>query len=272
MSATAVARAPLAAPASGLPGLLANTATITARNLQRLVRVPTLLVFATVQPVLFVLLFTYTYGGAIHPPGVDRYVDYLLPGIFVLSIAFGASQTGVAIADDLASGMLDRFRALPMARSAVLGGRAVADAVRNLFVLTLMTGVGAAIGFRFHAGAAAAVAAIGLALLVGLAFSWVNALLGLLVGDAESAGLAGLLGVIPLIFVSSTFVPVATMPGWLQAFAKVNPVTITVDALRALCLGGPTATPLWQALALIGGLLAISAPAAVWRYRHIAAP
>jgi ABC transporter DrrB family efflux protein len=186
----------------------------------------------------------------------------------VLAIAFGASQTGVAIADDLATGMIDRFRALPMARSAVLAGRAAADAVRNLFVLGLMTAIGAAIGFRFHAGPGAALAAIGLALLVGLAFSWINALIGLLVRDAESAGLAGLLTVIPLIFTSSTFVPVATMPGWLQAFAKINPVTVTVDALRALCLGGPTAGPVWHALAWLGGLLAVTIPAAVLRYRH----
>ncbi len=269
MSATTSASP--AVPAGRPAELLANTATITGRNLHRLVRVPTLIAFATVQPVMFVLLFNYTYGGAIHPPGVDRYINYILPGTFVLAIAFGASQTGVAVADDLTSGMIDRFRALPMARSAVLAGRAAADAVRNLFVLGLMTGVGAAIGFRFHAGAAAAAAAIGLAVLVGLAFSWVNALFGLLVRDAESAGLAGLLGVIPLIFASSTFVPVATMPGWLQAFAKVNPVTVTVDALRVLCLGGPTATHVWQALAWVAALLAVSVPAAVASYRHTTA-
>jgi len=262
------AATPVTVQAGGPGWLLANTATVTGRNLHRLVRVPTLIAFATAQPVMFVLLFTYAFGGAIHPPGVQHYVDYLLPGIFVLAIAFGASQTGVAIADDLATGMIDRFRALPMARSAVLAGRTAADAVRNLFVLALMTGVGAAIGFRFHAGPGAALAAIGLALLVGLAFSWINALLGLLVRDAESAGLAGLLTVIPLIFTSSTFVPVVTMPGWLQAFAKVNPITVTVDALRALCLGGPTAGPVWHALAWIGGLLAATIPAAVLRYRH----
>lgn len=251
--------------------LLANTATITGRNLYRLIRVPTLIAFATVQPVMFVLLFTYAFGGAIHPPGVERYIDYLLPGIFVLAIAFGASQTGVAIADDLASGMIDRFRALPMARAAVLAGRAAADAIRNLFVLGLMIGVGAAIGFRFHAGPAAALGAVALALAVGVAFSWSNALVGLLVRDAESAGLAGILAVVPLIFTSSTFVPVATMPGWLQAFAKVNPITITVDALRTLCLGGATATHLWQALAWIGGLLVVTVPAATIRYRRTSA-
>ena len=251
--------------------LLGDVSAITGRNLRRLIRVPTLIAFATVQPVLFVLLFTYVFGGAIHPPGVDKYVDFLLPGIFVLSIAFGASQTGVAIADDLATGMIDRFRALPMTRSAVLAGRTVADAVRNLFVLLLMTGVGYVIGFRFHAGAAAAAAAIGLAVLIGVAFSWINALVGLLVHDAETAGLAGLMPVIVLVFTSSTFVPVATMPGWLQAFAKVNPITVTVDALRALVLGGPTATHVWQALAWIIGLLAVTVPIAVLRYRHTTA-
>ena len=250
---------------------LANTATVTGRNLRRLVRVPTLIAFATAQPVMFVLLFTYAFGGAIHPPGVLHYVDYLLPGLVVLAIAFGASQTGVAIAEDLTSGMIDRFRALPMTRSAVLAGRALADVVRNLFVLPLMTGVAAAIGFRFHAGPAAALAAAGIALAIGLAFSFANALLGLLVRNAESAGLAGLLPVIALIFTSSTFVPVATMPGWLQAFAKANPVTATVDALRVLCLGGPTTTPVLHALTWTGALLAVTIPAAVTRYRRTTA-
>ena len=267
---TTISTARSASASAGPAWVLANVATVTGRNLRRLVRVPTLIVFATVQPVLFVLLFTYAFGGAIHPPGVTRYIDYLLPGIWVVAIAFGASQTGVAIADDLATGMIDRFRALPMARSAVLAGRTAADAVRNLFVLALMTAVGYAIGFRFHAGAAAALAAIGLAVAVGVTFSWFNALLGLLVRDAESAGLAGLLAVIPLIFTSSTFVPVATMPGWLQALAKVNPITVTVDALRALCLGGPTAASVWHAVAWISGLLVVTVPLAVTRYRRTA--
>ena len=249
----------------------AENRAVTGRNLRRLTRVPTLIAFATAQPIMFVLLFTYAWGGAIHPPGVDRYIDYALPGIWVLAIAFGASQTGVALAEDLATGMIDRFRALPMARSAVLAGRVTADALRNLFVLVLMTGVGYAIGFRFHAGLGAALAAVVLALAVGVAFSWIFALLGLLVRDAESAGIGGLLAVIPLIFTSSTFVPVATFPGWLQAFANVNPITVTVDALRALCLGGPTLTAVWQAVFWIGGLVAVVMPAAVIRYRHTTA-
>jgi ABC transporter DrrB family efflux protein len=251
--------------------LVADTVTITERNLRRLVRIPTLIAFATVQPALFVLLFTYAWGGAVHPPGVERYIDYALPGIWVLAIAFGASQTGVAFADDLTTGMLDRFRVLPMARSAVLAGRVAADVVRNLFVLVLMTGIGFAIGFRFHAGPVATFAAFGLAVVVGISFSWIFALLGLLVRDPESAGIGGLLAVIPLIFTSSTFVPVATFPGWLQAFAKANPITSTVDALRALSLGGPTATYVLQAVAWLVVLLGIAVPAAILRYRHTCA-
>ncbi len=250
----------------------ASVATITARNLRRLLRVPTLLVFATVQPVLFVLLFTYAFGGALHVPGVAHYIDYLLPGIFVLAIGFGASQTGVAIAEDLSTGMIDRFRSLPITAAAVLAGRVAADALRNLFVVALMIGVGSAIGFRFHAGPAAALAAVALAVATGLAFSWLNQLLGLAVRDPESAGLAGLFPVIILFFTSSALVPVVTMPGWLQAFAKANPITVITDALRALCLGGPTTRPAIEATAWIAGLLAVTVPAAIAGYRHATAP
>ena len=159
---------------------LANTGTITARNLRRLARVPTLIALATIQPILLVVLFNYGFGGAVHLPGVTRYIDYLLPGVFVLAIGFGASQTGVAVAEDLASGMIDRFRSLPIASASVLSGRVAADAVRNLFVAGLMIAVGSAIGFRFHAGPGAALATVGLALTAGIAFSWLNLLLGIL--------------------------------------------------------------------------------------------
>ncbi len=248
--------------------VLAGIAIITGRNLRRLVRVPTLLVFATVQPVLFVLLFTYAFGGAVHVPGITRYIDYLLPGILVLAIGFGASQTGVAIAEDLATGMIDRFRSLPISGGAVLAGRVAADALRNLLVAGLMIGVGAAIGFRFHAGPAAALAAVALAVAAGLAFSWLNLLLGLAAREPESAGLAGLFPVIILFFTSSTLVPVATMPGWLQAFAKANPITVITGALRALCLGGATTRPVAEATAWLLGLLAITVPAAIASYRR----
>jgi ABC transporter DrrB family efflux protein len=245
-----------------------SVAVITGRNLRRLVRVPTLLVFATLQPVLFVLLFTYAFGGAVRVPGTARYIDYLLPGIFVLSIGFGASQTGVAIAEDLGTGMIDRFRSLPITGAAVLAGRVAADALRNLFVVLLMTGVGAAVGFRFHAGAGPAAAAVVLAVATGVAFSWLNLLLGLAVRDPESAGLAGIFPVVILFFTSSVLVPVATMPGWLQAFAKANPVTVVTDALRALCLGGPATRPVIEATLWLAALLAITIPAAIGRYRH----
>jgi ABC-2 type transport system permease protein/oleandomycin transport system permease protein len=248
--------------------VLGSVAVITARNLRRLVRVPTLLVFATVQPVLFVLLFTYAFSGAVHVPGAAHYIDYLLPGIFVLAIGFGASQTGVAVAEDLAVGMIDRFRSLPITAAAVLAGRVAADALRNLFVVALMIGAGSVIGFRFHAGAAAALAAVALVVVTGVGFSWLNLLLGLAVRDPESAGLAGLFPIIILFFTSSTLVPVATMPGWLQAFAKANPITVIADTLRALCLGGATARPVLEAAACLAGLLAVTVPAAVASYRH----
>jgi ABC-2 type transport system permease protein/oleandomycin transport system permease protein len=248
------------------PSALASIGTLTARNLLRLVRVPTVIAFATVQPILFVLLFTYGFGGAVRVPGVARYIDFLLPGLFVLAIGFGASQTGVAVAEDLANGMIDRFRSLPITRASVLAGRVTADAVRNLFVVGLMIAVGSAIGFRFHAGLIPALTAVLLAVGIGVAFSWLNLLIGLLVRDSESAGLAGLFPVIVLVFTSSTLVPVATMPGWLQAFAKVNPVTVVVDALRALCLGGPIVAQVAQALAWIGGLLVLTVPLAISVY------
>ena len=249
---------------------LANTATITARNLRRLARVPTLIALATIQPILLVVLFNYGFGGAVHVPGVTHYIDYLLPGLFVLAIGFGASQTGVAVAEDLATGMIDRFRSLPIASASVLTGRVAADAVRNLFVVGLMIAVGAAIGFRFHAGPGAALATVGLAVAAGIAFSWLNLLLGIVVRDAETAGLAGLFPIIILFFTSSALVPVATMPGWLQAFAKANPITAITDALRALCLGGPTIQPVAEAVAWLIGLLAVTVPATIARYRRTA--
>ena len=167
--------------------------------------------------------------------------------------------------------MIDRFRSLPMARVAVLAGRGVADAVRNLFVVGLMIGVGYLAGFRFHAGVGAALGVVILAVAVGLAFSWVNALLGLLVKEAESAGLVGLFPVIVLAFSSSTLVPVATMPSWLQAFAKVNPITIIVDALRSLCLGGITASSVAPAVAWVVGILLVTVPLATLRYQQTTA-
>jgi ABC transporter DrrB family efflux protein len=248
----------------------ADAAAVTRRNLYRYVRVPTLLLFSTIQPVMFVLLFTYVFGGAIQVPGVDNYVDFLMAGILVQTVIFGSTQTGVGLAEDMSRGMVDRFRSLPMARSAVLAGRTTSDTVRNLFVVCLMLVVGTLVGFRFHAGVVPAVGAVGLALAFGLAFSWISALIGLSVRDVESAQAAGFVWVFPLVFASSAFVPVDTMPGWLQTFADINPVTITVNALRALTLGGPTARPVLESLAWIAGILLVFVPLAVNRYRRAA--
>jgi ABC transporter DrrB family efflux protein len=248
----------------------ADAAAVTKRNLYRYIRVPTLLLFSTIQPIMFVLLFTYVFGGAIQVAGVDNYIDFLMAGILVQTVIFGSTQTGVGLAEDMSRGMVDRFRSLPMARSAVLAGRTLSDTVRNLFVVCLMLVVGTLVGFRFHAGVVPALGAVGLALAFGLAFSWISALIGLSVRDVESAQAAGFVWVFPLVFASSAFVPIATMPGWLQAFADINPVTITVNALRALTLGGPTVRPVLEAMAWIAGILLVFVPLAVNRYRRAA--
>jgi ABC-2 type transport system permease protein/oleandomycin transport system permease protein len=246
--------------------VVSDALAVTKRNLLKYIRIPSLLVFSTIQPVMFVLLFAYVFGGAIKVPGV-KYIDFLMPGIFVQTAIFGSTQTGVGLAEDLSRGLIDRFRSLPMARSAVLAGRTMSDTVRNLFVILLMSGVGGLIGFRFHAGILAFAAGLAIALLFGLAFSWVSALIGLALRDVESTQAASFVWIFPLTFASSAFVPVKSMPGWLQAWAKVNPVSVTVDTLRALFLGGPTATHLWKSLAWIVGMLLVFVPLAVNRYR-----
>jgi ABC transporter DrrB family efflux protein len=253
---------------------------ITKRNLLRYVRVPTLLVFSTIQPVMFVLLFRYVFGGAIKLPIPNvSYVDFLMPGIFVQTVVFGSTQTGVGLAEDLAGGMIERFRSLPMARSAVLAGRTLSDTVRNLFVMLLMTGVGMLVGFRFHGGLLAAILALAVALAFGFAFSWISALIGLTAGNVEAAQASSFVWIFPLTFASAAFVPLQSMPGWLEAWAKINPVTIVVQALRALALGGDTATRLqggsaithvWQAVAWIVGILVVFVPLSVRRYRRTA--
>lgn len=253
--------------AGALTAGLRDTVAMTRRNLYHYLRVPALVAVAVAQAVLFVVMFSYVFGGAIETPGV-AYVDYLMPGIVVLAVAFGSPNTGVGLAEDLTTGMLDRFRSLPMARPALLAGRTLADAVRNLFVVLVMVGVGHLIGFRFHAGPLAAVAAIALPVAVGYVLSWFAALVGLATGDAETAGTASLLPIIPLAFTSSAFVPLDTMPGWLQAWADINPITHIVDAIRACIIGGPTATPVLQSLGWLAALSALVVPLALRRYHQ----
>jgi ABC transporter DrrB family efflux protein len=235
------------------------------RNLRRLIRLPQLLVFATIQPVMFVLLFRYVFGGAIHV-AQGSYVDYLIPGVMVQTVVFGATSTAVGLSQDMSQGIIDRFRSLPMARSAVLAGRTISDLVRNVFVVLLMVVVGELVGFRFHNGFIPAVAAIGVALLLGYSLSWVFALVGQAVADPETAQLAGFLPIFPLVFASSVFTPIASMPGWLQAFAKNQPITRVADTVRALTQGGPVATNLLWTLGWCAGILAVFVPLAVRRY------
>ncbi|MCL4448094.1 MAG: ABC transporter permease [Actinobacteria bacterium] len=240
---------------------------IAKRNLLRYVRLPNLLVMSVVQPIMFVLLFNYVFGGVLKLTIQGSYIDYLMPGIFAQAVIFGSVQTGIGLAQDLSTGMFDRFRSLPMARSAVLVGRTLADTGRNVFVILLMAGVGAIIGFRFEAGITAAIAAMALVLMFGLSFSWLSAVIGLITKDVEAAQAASIIWIMPLTFASSAFVPVATMPGWLQAFAKADPVSHTANALRSLFMGGPVATQLWETIVWLVGILLVTVPLAVFLYR-----
>jgi ABC transporter DrrB family efflux protein len=242
---------------------------IVGRNLTALRRVPRLLIFSTIQPVVFLLLFRYVFGGVVSTSllGVP-YVDYLMPGVFVQTSVFGAIGAAIGLATDLQTGLLERFRSLPMARSAVLAGRTLADLARNVFVVALMAAIGFAVGFRVHTGPLQLLAGMLLVLVFAYSMSWVFASVGLLVGDPETAQAAAFPVMAPLVFASSVFVPVSSMPGWLQGFANHQPVSVTASAVRALVLGGPTATYVWQSLAWAAGIVLVFAPLAVRRYRR----
>jgi ABC-2 type transport system permease protein/oleandomycin transport system permease protein len=244
-----------------------DTFVIAHRNLLRYVRLPQLLAFSTIQPVMLLLLFTFVFGGAIETPGGD-YINYLVPGILVQTVLFGATQTTVGLAEDLSKGMIDRFRSLPMARPAVMAGRTLADSIRNVFVVLLMIGVGMLIGFRFQNGFLAAIGALVLVVFFGHAFSWISAFIGLVTKNPETAQVAGTVWVFPLIFASSAFVPVESMPWWLEAFARFQPISVTVDAVRALTLGG-SMDRVWLALVWMAGIMVIFVPLAVRQYRRI---
>ncbi|MBA3422526.1 MAG: ABC transporter permease [Thermoleophilaceae bacterium] len=244
---------------------------VTGRNLRHFVRQPQLLIFSTIQPIMFVLLFAFVFGGAIESslaPGV-AYVDFLLPGIFIQAAAFRSTQTAVGLAEDLDRGVIDRFRAMPIARPAVLIGRTAADLVRNVFVTLLMAAVGYLIGFRFRSGPLDAAGAILVVLAFGFALSWIFSFVGLTVRGAEAAQSAGFVAIFPLVFASSVFVPVSTMPEGLEQFAAVSPVTASVDAARALSIGGEVSEPLLLSIAWTAGILAIFVPLCVWRYRRM---
>jgi ABC transporter DrrB family efflux protein len=241
---------------------------LTWRNLLTYRRLPQLVVFSTIQPIMFVLVFRYVFGGAIQAPPGQSYVDFLMPGIFVQSVSFGAVGTGIGLAEDMGKGLIERFRSLPMAQSSVLVGRTTADLARNVFVVILMAVVGFLVGFRPGGEPAAFVAGMVVLLLFGYALSWVFVLVGLSTPNAETAQAAAFPTLFPLVFASSAFVPVESMPGWLQAFAANQPVSITVDAVRALMLGGPTTSSALRSVAWSLTILAVFVPLAVRRYRR----
>jgi ABC transporter DrrB family efflux protein len=229
---------------------------ITKRNLRRIVRTPQLVFMSIVQPTLILLLFRYVLSGAIHVPGI-AYVDYIVPAIFLEAVLLGGMTTALALAQDLQAGMIDRFRSLPMARSAVLAGRTFADICRNALALAFVVMLGLLVGFRFHNSVLACLAGLGLVLLFGYAFTWVYAAVGLAVKDPQTAQMAAILPMFILFFASSALVPVATLPGWLQPFAANQPVTVTVNAVRALFEGGPVYHDLWQSVAWSVGIVVV---------------
>jgi ABC transporter DrrB family efflux protein len=248
--------------------MLADAWLMMFRLVRQIPRIPELAIFAIIQPIMFVLLFVYVFGGAINVPNTT-YVQFLLPGIFVQTVAFGGAATGIGMADDLQKGLVDRFRSLPMARSALLVGRTGADLVRNAISVVIMIIVGIATGFRFHGSVLEVAGGLVLLLAFEFAFSWIGVLIGLAVKTVEAAQSGGFIWLFPLTFASSAFVPVQSMPGWLQGFAQHSPVTVTVDALRGWFNGEPVGSTGWQAVAWIAGILAVAMPWAVNTYRRI---
>src|ERR1700742_4626857 len=242
--------------------LVSDTAVLAERNLVRLPRAPDLLIAFTIQPVMFVLLFAYVFGGAISTPGYDH-IDFLIPGIIVQNIAFGGFVTALGLAEDLTKGLIDRFRSLPTARAAVLAGRTLADVVTNTVSIVVLLVTGIILGFSFDASVPEIVAGFGLLLLFGFAFSWIFALIGMSVSSPEAANGIGFTLIFPITFISSAFVPVESMPAGLEQVAEANPVSVVVDALRALWLGGDMGNSLWLSVVWCAVLIAVFAPLAV---------
>jgi ABC transporter DrrB family efflux protein len=256
---------------SALALSVSDTLVLARRNLARIPRQPDLLIAYTVQPVMFVLLFVYVFGGAIRTPGFD-YVDFLMPGIIVQSIAFGGFVTALGLAEDVKKGLIDRFRSLPMSRAAVLLGRTISDVALNCLSLVVLLAVGFLAGFGFiDASFPEIVAGVVLCLLLGYAFSWIFALIGLFSSSPETANAIGFTAIFPLTFASSIFVPVETMPDGLRQVAEANPFTTVSDAVRSYWLGTPAHTDRWMAFIWVAVLICVFAPLAVARYRSVSA-
>jgi ABC transporter DrrB family efflux protein len=253
---------------SSLEYALSDTIVLAKRGLLRIRRQPDLLVGFTVQPVMFVLLFVYVFGGAIDTPGFEDYTDFLMPGIIVQSMVFGGFVTALGLAEDLKKGLIDRFRSLPLWGPAVLTGRLLAAVGTHVLQLVVMFVVGIAVGFRVSSGALDVVAGIALLLLIGYAFSWVFAFIGLTASSPEASNAYGFTILFPITFVSSAFVPVESMPSWLEGVAEANPFTTMVDAARALFLDTPAGNDVWGAVAWSVGIIAVFGPLSAWRYRR----
>jgi len=253
---------------SSLRWAVSDVLTIARRNLLAIVRIPTALVFMIIQPIMFVILFRYVFGGSIKVPG--GYVNYMIPGILVQTMIFGAVGTAIGLAEDLQKGLIERFRALPMARLAVLAGRTISDMFRNVIVLVIITGVGFAVGFRPHGGFIAYIQASLLMLVFAYCFSWGFAFIGLAAPNSEAAQAITFPIIFPLTFASSIFVLVAGMPGWLQPFAIHQPISQTADAVRGLMNGTAHGASTWVALGWAVGAILVLAPLAVNRYRKAA--
>jgi ABC transporter DrrB family efflux protein len=272
---TAVAEragAPGAPAAPGLPArfrwAVSDTLTITRRNLIVWMRVPAYIVFTVIQPVMFVLMFRYVFGGAIPVKVPGGYVNFLMPGILGQTAAFASFGTAISLAMELKKGVIDRLRSMPMARSAVLAGRLVADTGRMTVTIVIVLAVGYAVGFRFTNGPGPAILMVVLAIVFGVAICCISAFTGLAIGDEESVQAFGLIWLFPVTFLSSAFVPISTMPGWLQAFANNQPVTYVIDTMRALALGGPIEANLWKSVAWLAGIFIVFLPLAVRAYRR----
>jgi len=246
---------------------LADALVLAKRQLMQIPRVPDELVTATLQPAIIVILFSTMFGGAITVPG-GSYINYLMPGMFVQSIIFGSATTGVGVATDLQRGVIDRFRSLPMAQSAILTGRVFADLIRSLLIIFVTWVVGLLLGFRPEGTPVAWIAATGLLLLISFVLSWISALVGLLLNSVEAVQQAGLIWLIPFVFGSSVFVPIDTLPDWLRVFAQHQPVSLMMDAVRGLLLNQSDVSTISQAILWCIGLLAVFIPLAVWAYER----
>jgi len=252
---------------TGRAGVVPNTFTIARRNLLHIKATPEQLVEMTIQPLMFLVLFVFVFGGAIAGSS-SEYLEFALPGILVQTVAFLPFTTAIALNVDFQRGVIDRFRSLPIARSAVIGGRILAHVVRIVWSITIITGFAMVLGFRFGGGAAGAFGALVLVTAFGVTMCWPMAFIGVTARTTESVNTWGFMIILPLTFASSAFVPPETMPGWLEAIAEANPVTWVIDAARGLMLGGPVAEPVIGAVLWMIAITAVFAPLAISRYRR----